>query len=210
MKKISIKKIAILAGAIMAISANVFAASFTDTVDHWAATNIAELTEAGVINGYPDGTFKPEGTITRAEFLKLVIAASLPEGVDIADAPASLNHWAGQHLYVAETYRIVSPGTIDEENINEPITRREMALMVSKADTILKRNELNQEVNVTYNDYDQMDVQELKYLSHAVSEGYITGYTDNTFKPDKNMTRAEAATIIYRYTRMGGNVDNDE
>ena len=204
MKKISIKKMAILGGVIMALSANVFAVNFTDTEGHWAQENIAKLTELGVVNGYPDGTFRPEGTVKRGEFLKLVIAASLPEGVDIADAPSNLDHWAGQYLFVAETYRIVEPGVITAENIDEPITRREMALMISKADTILKQKELNQEVSVTYNDYDQMDAQELKYLSHAVSNGYITGYTDNTFRPDKNMTRAESATIIHRYTSEEG------
>ena len=204
MKKTNIKKIAILGGIIMALSANVFAASFADIEGHWAEENIANLTEAGVINGYPDGTFRPEGTVKRGEFLKLVIAASLPEGVDIADAPSNLNHWAGQYLFVAETYRIVEPGVITLETIDEPITRREMALMLSKADTILKRKDLNQKVAVTYNDYDQMDAQELKYLSHAVSCGYITGYTDNTFRPDKNMTRAESATIISRYTSEVG------
>lgn len=205
MKKIDIKKIALLAGVIVALSANVFAASFVDTNGHWAEENIAKLTDIGVVNGYPDGTFRPEGTVTRGEFLKLVIVASLPEGVDIEDMPSSMpEHWAGQCLFVAETYRIIEPGDITKENIDEPITRREMALMVSKADVILKENSLNQSTSVTYNDYDEMNQKELKYLSHAISEGYITGYPDNTFKPDRNMTRAEAATIIHRFTSGEG------
>lgn len=204
MKKISIKKIAILAGVIMALSANVFAANFADIEGHWAEQTIVELTEAGVINGYPDGTYKPEGTVKRSEFLKLLIVAALPEGLDISDAPSSMDHWAGQPLFVAETYRIVDPGSITKENIDEPITRREMALMIAKADLSLRRLSLNQEKSVTYNDYDEMNAQELKYLSHTISEGYITGYPDNTFKPDRNMTRAEAATIIHRFTSKEG------
>lgn len=44
---------------------------FTDTAGHWASEYIAEGVEKNWINGYPDGTFRPQNTITRAEFVKL-------------------------------------------------------------------------------------------------------------------------------------------
>ena len=49
------------------------AASFKDlTTDHWAYKNIMDLSSEGVINGYSDGTFRPEAQVTRAEFVKLI------------------------------------------------------------------------------------------------------------------------------------------
>ena len=162
---------------------------------------VDELTTNGVINGYPDGTFRPEGTISKAEFIKLVVMASLPEEIDIADAPSAMNNWAGQVVAVAQIYQIIEPGSITEENMNEPITRMEMALIISKADVFLRGNPLDQSKSLTFNDYDEMNREEITYLTHAVSKGLISGYPDNTFKPSKNMSRAEAATMIYRYTK---------
>ena len=188
----------------MAIGTSVLAATFSDLAGHWAYDNIMKLADTGVINGYLDGTYRPENTVTRGEFIKLVIQASLPEGVDIADAPSSLAHWSGKHLATAEIYRVVDSGSITLENVDQPITRREMALIISKADVMLRFKTLNTDASITYNDYDLMNAEEIRWLTHAVSTGYITGYTDNTFKPDKNMTRAEAATIIARYTGMVG------
>lgn len=162
---------------------------------------LMNLQHGGVINGYPNGTFKPEGTISKAEFIKLVVMASLPEEVDIADAPSAMDNWAGQVVAVAQIYQVIEPGAITEENMNEPITRMEMAMIISKADVFLRGNSLDQSTSLTFNDYDEMNREEITYLTHAVSKGLITGYTDNTFKPFKNMSRAEAATMIYRYTK---------
>ena len=197
------RKIAVLLTCLLVVLGTTsFAVTFTDlTNEHWAYEYISTLADSGVINGYPDGSYLPEGTISRAEFLKLVIAASLPEGVDIKEAPMTFDHWAGQYLYVAETYGIVQRRAITLENIDEPITRIEMALMISKADVMLKFNSLNTEKEITFNDIDEMTSEEVRWLTHAVNRGFIEGYPDNTFGTKLNMTRAEAATVIFRYTK---------
>ena len=48
---------------------------FSDTAGHWAAEYIGEGVEKSWINGYPNGTFRPQNTITRAEFVKLILSA---------------------------------------------------------------------------------------------------------------------------------------
>ncbi len=198
------KFLVFLAMVVLFATTCVFAVTFTDLgEDHWAIDYITTLADEGVINGYPDGTFDPEGTISRAEFMKLVIAASMPEGVSIKMAPSAMDHWAGQYLFVAETYRVIDPGSLTLENIDEPITRREMAMMIGKADTNLRQKSLNKEGSTLFTDFDLMDAAELRYLSHAVGEGYLNGYPDGSFGPDNNMTRAESATVIYRFTNKG-------
>ena len=71
--------------------------------------------------------------------------------------------------------------------------------MISRADTSLAGNLLNNEKSITFTDFDTMEAKELKYLRHAVSEEYLNGYPDGSFGPENNMTRAEAATVIYRF-----------
>ena len=71
------KFLAILLCFIMLISTTCFAAGFSDlTSEHWAYKNVTNLVENGVINGYPDGTYRPEKTITRGEFFKLIMTVS--------------------------------------------------------------------------------------------------------------------------------------
>lgn len=199
------KLLVFLTLVVLFATTSVLAVTFTDlSEDHWAINYITTLTDKGVVNGYPNGTFEPEGTISRGEFMKLVVAASMPKGVSIKLSPSALDHWAGQYLYVAQSYRIVEPGTITLENIDLPITRREMALMISRADTNLRGIKLNTEGSITFTDYDTLDTAERRYLTHAVGEGYINGYPDGSFGPDNNMTRAEASTVIYRFTGEEG------
>lgn len=200
------KILVFLAMVVLFATTSVLAATFTDLpADHWAIEYITDLTEKEVVNGYPDGTFNPEGTISRGEFLKLVIAASMPKGVSIALAPTALaDHWAGQYLYVAQTYGVVAPGTITLENIDLPITRREMAMIISKADINMRSAAINTEKSITFTDFSLLDASEVRFLTHAISEDYLNGYPDGSFGPDNEMTRAEATTVVYRYTNKEG------
>ena len=76
-------KIALLVCMMIMLCTVVFAVTLSDISGHWAETNITTLVDAKVINGYPDGTFRPDGTISKAEFIKLLMSASVPSWYDI-------------------------------------------------------------------------------------------------------------------------------
>ena len=175
------------------------AISFWDLhASHWAYTYITSLTEKGVINGYEDMSFKPEGTITNGEFIKLVVMASLPEWIDLNDAESKLNHWAGKYVWIAERYGVLNEGSIKLSNIDTPITRIDMVRIIAKADLLMKGNSLKTNQKIKFSDVLSLNSEDMQLLKHALSKNLITGYTDNTFRPTLNMTRAEAATMIYR------------
>lgn len=189
----------LLAGLILA-QTSVIAMSFRDiNSSHWAYKYVIELTTNKVINGYTDGTFKPENTITRAEFIKLVVMAALPEWIDTDDAESDFEHWASKYIWIAERYGLISAGVVNLKNIDEPITRIEMVRIIVKADLTMKGNMLETKEKVKFKDVISLNSEDLLLLKHACSKALITGYTDNTFKPYNNMTRAEAATMIYRF-----------
>jgi len=120
---------------VLAFAGAAFAAAFSDTGGHWAESRIAEWAQKGLVQGYPDGTFRPDGEVTRAEFVALTNRAF---GVVKAGAAE-----AG--------FADVKPGDWFYEDV-----------MAAKA------------------------------------AGYIAGYPDGTFMPDRNITRQEAAVILAR------------
>ena len=179
-----------------------FANEFPDVdASHWAHQYIDELSTKGVINGYTDGTYKPSGTVKRSEFIKLVVATVLPKWMDINEIEGGIDHWAGPYLKFCENFSLIDPGEVTLENIEEPITRMEMARLIVYADIIILQHDSQYSQDVQFTDIADLSLKDIYVLSHATKTGLITGYEDGTFKPEKTMTRAEAATMIWRFMK---------
>lgn len=167
---------------------------FKDVTDsHWASENISRLVEDGVISGYPDGNFKPEGTITYGEFIKLAVIATT------CNNPGSAYscHWATNYYYTAIQTGLFVESDISQSMFDSPIPRSDMALIAANAidQSVCKEQE---ELVHSY----IVDIAQAKNNERAVIKAYllgiISGYTDRTFRPDASLTRAEAATVILR------------
>ena len=190
--------IAFIAVLVLVIPMTVNAA-FSDVADnHWAKTYIDKLTSSGVINGYPDGTFKPDATLTKGAFLKLIVAASLPD-VDFEQLGKDFDHWAATYVKVAENYNVIEKGSINKENIDEPITRIDVIKILSLCDINMRGHEQKTLDYLAFSDIDSLDKTSEILLSHAVANGIIGGYPDGSFKPQNNLTRAEASKILAVY-----------
>ena len=194
MKKI----IALIVVLILAIPM-VVSAAFSDVAsNHWAKGFIDKLTSSQVINGYPDGTFRPNDTLTKGAFLKLIVTASLPE-VDFNQVDKDFDHWAATYVKVAENYNVLEKGAITKENIDEPISRIDVIKILSLCDINMRQHEQKALDYLTFSDTDSLDEASEILLSHAVANGIIGGYPDGSFKPQNNLTRAEASKILAVY-----------
>ena len=92
-----------------------FAASFEDVEAYEFEDSVLKLADLGIINGYPDGTFKPDNLVTRAEFAKMIVcmlgldaAAKSLEGEAVPFADVDADHWAAGHINVAQMMGIVN------------------------------------------------------------------------------------------------------
>lgn len=86
------------------------ATSLTDIQGHWAEANIQQLVQSGAVSGYPDRTFKPNKTITRAEFVVMVVKAF---GLQQKDNQGEVftdtkNHWAKAAIETAYANGIIN------------------------------------------------------------------------------------------------------
>ena len=189
-----------LAMIIMGISATTYA-SFSDLADnHWAKGYIIKLSEKGVINGYEDGTFKPNDKLTKGQFIKLIMSASLPK-VDFSKAQKDFSHWAAGYVKAAENYGVLEKGTITLANIDEPITRIDMVEILSLSDVAVRKTPQFTQLYLDdfFTDVDGLTERQKYMLIHAVANDFINGYEDSTFRPNNYLTRAEASKIIAVY-----------
>ncbi|WP_240415975.1 S-layer homology domain-containing protein [Paenibacillus periandrae] len=89
--------------------------SFSDTVGHWAAASIGKAKAAGVVNGYADGTFRPEQTLTRAEAVTMLNKLSGRDPLSVSDAKWSdvpAQHWAFKNIQEASVDHVHVPESV--------------------------------------------------------------------------------------------------
>ena len=110
--------------------------SFRDIAGHWAESSIESAIREGFVNGYPDGTFKPDHAVTRAEFAVMLARALKLEGegvpLDFQDHE-TIGAWAEQAIAQAVGAGIVSGYADGTFRADTPITRVEMAVMLARA-----------------------------------------------------------------------------
>ncbi len=174
----------------------VCAVTFSDlNQSHWAYENIMRLSNAKIVNGYEDGTFRPENMVTYGEFMKLVICSYLPED-KILNIEGK--HWALKYVYTAEVYELISIGSISIENLDKPITRMNMVKFLAIIDKNMTTEEYVKTKELDFTDIYHLPREYCEYLERVVNKGYILGNPDKTFKPEENLTRAEMVTILTR------------
>lgn len=199
------RMIAFLIMTIMLVSSmsTVFAASFSDLPsEHWAYEYITTLADKGVINGYTDGTYRPEKAVTRGEFIKLIMVALYDGNEYFEINNPGVGHWALPYVVEANLQGYLTNKTNISE-LDADISRLEMSHILAK---ICIENNFNDSLNngesAEFTDISELDDVSQVYINIIAERGLINGYTDGTFKPDKTMTRAEVAVILSRFNDL--------
>ena len=192
--------------------------SFQDlSPDHWAYKEIQFLTQEGIISGYPDGTFRPENPVTRAEFAKLVLLSSLhkeepqfPAEPTFPDVPR--RHWAFGYVEGCVKLGWISgypdgkflpERTISKAEIVKVIVvARKLPASVYKKGAFLDCREEDWffpyiQTALSFNVLRVPDPGFTEEVSKPIGAYHkeIMGYL---FSPDLHATRAQAAVLLYR------------
>ncbi|MCK9471271.1 MAG: S-layer homology domain-containing protein [Bacilli bacterium] len=173
----------------------------------WFAEVMTRLSVLGGINGYPDGTLRPNGTITKGEFTKMLLG-TLKHEVESAKS----GHWAMPWVEKAYSLGYISPydkeWVYSEKQLDEPITRELIADMIMRStrETVVDPAMMGIPHFSTYHEQFQLNMSDYwaiydpykKSVLNAYGLGIINGYPDGTFRPKNNATRAEASAMIVR------------
>lgn len=154
-----------------------------------------------LIVGFEDGTFRPDDPVTKGQFLKMAIGLSVNRNFDFSMFRTSkINHWAEPYVVVAEMQNVVNPGEYNDENLNDPITRLEMMVILSKIQINMKGvSKYTDDQLPDYEDIASLTEEEKGYVLHAAKYELIENMLKSKkLEPFSNITRAEAARAIIR------------
>ena len=192
MRLLALGLVVAMVAALLPITA---AAAYSDVpAGYWAADKINEWTNKGYISGPGDGTFRPEGSVTRAEFARITnnaFAFTTPSNLTFPDVPATF--WGYRDIQIARAMGYVTgypDGTFKPQG---NITRQEAAKIIC---TILNL-EQNPQATYGFADYLNIDDWARGYVGAVYANKIMGRYADNTFKARQNLTRAECVDSLW-------------
>lgn len=179
---------------------------------HWAYESIKQVAEKGLVAGYSDGTYKPSAQVTRAEFatfLSRVFDGNDRTPSKFSDVGAS--HWANDAIQEGLAVGFIKASDFSNNRFepNKAMTRGEMTrwlangLAHANADygKAIEKMANSSLTLIPIPEFYKGGVnkKDLPYIGVALGTGLLSGYSDFTFKPYGNTTRAEVATILIRF-----------
>nr|WP_325194524.1 S-layer homology domain-containing protein [uncultured Oscillibacter sp.] len=182
----------LLSTALAAALALTPAAAFSDTSGHWAETSISKWSEEySIIQGYEDGTFRPDQSITRGAFAGIMDRFLQFQSISGPDTFSDIagNYWENAilKLHAAGVYL----GNNGKALAGDTITRQQAVAMIARAFQIEASA-----IDLPYGDAGQIADYAAGPVSEMTIRGYITDCPDGNFRPQEPITRAEIINIL--------------
>ncbi len=197
------KKLTVLVLAlVLGLGTKVNAQTFKDVNNHWAKTPVEWATENNIFKGYPDGSFKPEKPITRAEYIKIIsnlTGLNKTAYLNFKDVPK--NAWYRHAMENLVGLTLIK----NKESLNPSldIDRDEAFGMLGQ---LLPYKEQHNKLNFA----DNFTIKRHRDIGVLKDLGIVSGDTNNRVNPYKKITRAEVATILYNMANKSIQVDKNE
>jgi hypothetical protein len=180
--------------------------AFSDvSASYWGYDAISSLSSKGIVSGYPDGTFLPDASITRAEFATMLAKALRlnTNGTTGTFTDVTAGAW-----YYGSVNATASAGLVSGPGDNlfaptAPVYREQMAVMVAKALGNKAPATNGTELNA-FSDKSAVSSWAVSGMDEAVEAGIVSGMTADTLVPLANATRVQAAAMIYQLLHFLG------
>lgn len=172
------------------------ATGYTDlSKEHWAAESVKALSAKNVINGFEDGSFRPDDAVTREQLVKMLVEAfSLTGKSDVSFGDVAHDRWSAVYINAALACGIVQGVAEGSFAPGAAVTRQDAAVMLARlcdAKGIVISGEEYPTDSANIASYAQESV------SRLAGAGIINGFEDGSFRPNEVLTRAQSAKLIY-------------
>jgi len=200
--------------------------TFTDVQGHWAEKQIASMVEHGVLNGYPDGTFRPNSPVKVDEFIKMLILSytdlhqngerswnssfltSLSEeNLTILKQdyryfnfkPSTTGYWAKPFIDISSDLHFLNKSRYNDYQAD--LKRENVAEIIYytlQETEFLEDSQFSTSVAASYGDLKSATEREQKFIAESLVKGIMQGYPNGYFGVGDNVTRSEALVLLKR------------
>jgi len=183
---------------------------FSDVQTSWAQSCIVQLSNAGIISGYPDGTFRPTAPVTRAEFAAMVgkafpNASRTRNAVQFSDVPSSF--WAYNAVETAAQTGFLSgyPGAIFKPSQNIP--RAQALIAIASGLNYSPVQPVTTTLNNNFTDASAIPTYAANGIAAATEKGLVVDYPDvKSLQPNQLATRADISAFLCQALTSPGQV----
>lgn len=173
---------------------------FTDVENHWAQACILELKNRRILNGYPDGSFRPNAPVTRAEFASLLMAAfadreSVREPIQFIDIPTDF--WAANAIRDAYAKAFLSGYAGRMFNPSQNIPKVQVVVALTAGLRYSARQLKPEQLNLALNDAQAIPAYARSAIAAAIERQLLINYPNvREFNPNQPATRGEVAAFF--------------
>jgi len=165
-----------------------------DIGGHWAQGQIMSLLEQRIVAGFPDGSFRPEQPVTRAEYIAMINRTlNLSATAPVAYSDVEASDWFASEIAKAQAAGYLSGYSDGTVRPNNQIERQEMAAILARALKLSQAGSL--ELNC-FTDAGSIPEWSAPSCAALVREGYLSGCPDGSFMPRGTSSRAMAAVVL--------------
>lgn len=160
--------------------------------EYWGYKAINELSSKGILSGYPEGDFRPEEKMSKAEFMTVLskIIGLKP------NKNMNVSHWADEYINSLKERNIVDFSEYSNFNPDSDITRWEICKMI--VNSFESTKEANVDVKMpVFLDIDSFNIEEQRVAKILKDTGVLAGYPDGTVGFSNTSTRAEVSCFMY-------------
>ena len=173
---------------------------FTDVADtHWAKNEIEYLYKNGIINGKSEHIFDPDSSVTRAEFVALVVRSLGGNEEKYASSFEDVfeNAWYADYVQTALRLGLISEDKLFRPNDN--ITREEVAKILLNTAELKEKADIPEEYELSFGDASEISDWAKEYVRGCAYLKMFVGDENGCFNPKNSLTRAETAMVVFRY-----------
>ena len=201
----------LILGVALALSLTVpaLAVTYSDLTNHWAKTYLEAMADSGYMNGYTDGTMKPDKSITYSETLTILSRLYTLTDLQLAtiradyentvksSVPSSLQ-WAYSNIEICMAAGIITESELKSADLTANIQKEQLALFLVRAMQLTNSADALSGTKPDFNDADSISTNCIGSVAELKLINIVNGDESNNFLPKSTVTRAVVATMLSR------------